>query len=112
MVSHLLRVRCRADYERRSGVAALYGDGRILSERSAAYMDRLVLPASTALVPCFNSIRDDRARVGFGVVVIFAPPLAHSVFLYCDPVGTGRYFHGELHFFELPSADVGHLAAG
>src|ERR1700736_1807538 len=42
MAPHLLRVRCGEDYEWRSAVAALYGDGRILSERSLAHMDRLV----------------------------------------------------------------------
>src|ERR1700675_726388 len=112
MVSHLLRVRRSEDDEWRSAVAAVHGDGRILSEWSTAHMDRLVLPAFTALVPCIDSIRHAGARVGFGVDAIFAASLAHSVLFYCDSLGIGGVFHRELHFFELSGADVGSLAAG
>src|ERR1700730_17267804 len=112
MVAHLLRVRRGEDYERGSAAASLHGDGRILSERSAAHLDRLVHAAFTALVSCFNSICYARARVGSGMDAIFATPLAHSVFFYCDSLGTRGYFHRELHFFELPGAGVGCLAAG
>src|ERR1700688_1001733 len=111
MVSDLLRIRRGEDDEWRSGVAAFHGDGRILSERSAAHVDRLAHAAFTALVPCFNSVRYAGAGVGFGVDAIFAAALAHRVFLYCDSMGAGSYIHRELHFFELPGAGVGSLAA-
>src|SRR3984957_19108764 len=111
MVSHLLRI-CRGEDDGwRSGVAAFHGDGRILSERSAAHVDRLVHAAFTALGSCFNRIRYAGAGVGFGVDAIFAAALAHRVFLYCDSMGAGSYIHRELHFFELPGAGVGSLAA-
>ncbi len=61
MVSHLLRVRCREDYRWRPRVAPLYGYGRVLSERSAAHLDRLVCAASATLVSCFERLRDSRA---------------------------------------------------
>src|SRR3984893_12974239 len=112
MVANLLRVRRGEDYERGSAVASLHGDGRILSERSAAHMDRLVHAAFTALVPCFVSVRHACARGGFGVDAIFARPLSDRVFLYCHSLGTRRYFHRELHFFELPGAGVGGPASG
>src|ERR1700686_98106 len=112
MVSHLLRVRRSEDDEWRSAVAAVHGDGRILSEWSTAHMDRLVLPGFTALVPCLHSISHAGARIGLGVDAIFAASLAHRLLFYCDSLGIGRYFHSELHFFELPGADVGSLAAG
>src|ERR1700722_2090064 len=76
MVPHLLRIRRGQDDEWRSGVAAFHGDGRILSKRSAAHVDRLVPAAFTALVPCFNNIRNAGAGVGFGVDAIFAAALA------------------------------------
>jgi hypothetical protein len=98
MDAHLLRVRLGEDYERGSAVASLHGDGRILSERSAAHLDRLVHAAFTALVPCFDSVRHARARVGSGVDAIFAAPLAHRVFLYCNPWEIGVIFTANYTF--------------
>ena len=112
MVSHLLRIRRSEDYEWRAAVAALYRDGRILSEWPAANLDRLVHATFAALVSCFDGIRHARARIGFGVDAVFAAPLAHCLFLYCDSLGARRYFHGELHVFELSGAGVRGLAAG
>ena len=51
VVPHLLRVRPGEAGQRRSAVAQLHRDGRVLPERSAAHLDRLVRAASAALVP-------------------------------------------------------------
>ena len=79
MVSHLLRVRRREDCGWRSGVAPLHRHGRVLPERSAAHMDRLVRAASAALVPCFDRLRHARAGIGAGLDVISAAALAHRL---------------------------------
>ena len=88
MVSHLLRIRRCKDHRWRSRVAQLYRDGRVLPERSAAYVDRLVHAASAALVPCFDGFCDTGTRTGFGLDVVSAAPLANRVLPYCDSLAT------------------------
>ncbi len=72
MVSHLLRIRRGEDCRRRPGVASLHGDGRVLPERSAADLDRLVHAASAALVPRFDCFRNTGPRIGL-VWMLFLP---------------------------------------
>ena len=50
VVPDLLRIGHGEAAERRRGVAQLYGDGRVLPERPAAHLDRLVRAAPAALV--------------------------------------------------------------
>src|ERR1039457_3135489 len=112
MVLHLLRVPCREDHRWRARVAQLYSDGRVLPERSAAHVDRLVHAASAALVPCFDSFCDAGARTGFGLDIVSAAPLANRVLLYCDSLANWSYFHRQLHVSKLPCPDAGTPFAG
>ena len=75
-----------------SGVAKLaggdpqwrhYGDGRVLPERAAAHVDRLVRAASSALVSRGCDGADTARRTGYRVDVIPAAALSHPVFLGC-----------------------------
>ena len=64
VVPHLLRIGHGEAGERRSAVAQLYGHGRVLPERPAAHVDRLVRRASAALVPRGHGGRNAGAGAG------------------------------------------------
>src|SRR5580700_8549397 len=72
MVSHLLRVGCGKNRRRRSRVASLYSHGRVLPERPAAHVDRLVRTASAARVPRNDGFCDAGTGIGFSVDVVSA----------------------------------------
>ena len=59
--------------QRRSAMAQLHRHGRVLPERPAAHLDRMVRPASAALVPCgFTHWRDAVMELGL-VFMLFLP---------------------------------------
>ena len=60
MVPYLFRIRHRETAQRRSAMAKLYSDGRVLSERPAADVDRMVHRTFAALVSRGDGGRDIR----------------------------------------------------
>src|ERR1700733_15350463 len=112
VVSDLFRVGRSEDRERRPGVAAFHGDGRVLPEWSAADVDWLVPPAFSALVSCGDGV--SYAGVGTGACVygVSAAALADRMFFYCDALATRRDSYGVLHVSELFGFGAGDFPAG
>src|SRR5437667_11050039 len=94
VVPHLLRIGHRKDRQRRSPVAQLDRDGRVLPEWAVAHLDRLVCAASAALVSCFERIRHACAGVGSGVDAVPASALADRMLLYRHPMGSRCHSYG------------------
>src|SRR5713101_6842156 len=86
MVHHLLRIRRGEGRRGRSRVAASDRDGRVLPERAAADMDRLVRATSSALVSYGHDPADPCGRAGPGVDAVPATALSHCVFSDYDAV--------------------------
>src|ERR1700756_3616964 len=81
VVHDLLRIRNSQDRQRRSRVAQSDGDGRVLSKRTAANLDRLVCATSAALVSHGNSCSHLGAGVGDYLDGVVAPPISHRAVL-------------------------------
>src|SRR5580692_266640 len=112
MVPDLFRIgRCQ-NYQRRSGVAALHSDGRVLPEWSAAHVDWLVCAAFAALVPRGDSLRNPGVGIGVGVDAVSAQALADHLLFRRDAVADWRDPYGELCISELSGFGVRHLFVG
>src|ERR1700733_9056432 len=81
--------------------------GRVLPERAAAHLDRMVSAASAALVSCRDGIRNARARTGTGGDAVSSAAPANPVLLYRDSVADRHHTPRELHLSELPGARAG-----
>ena len=110
VVSDLFRIRRGKNRQRRPAVAALHGDGRILPERSAANMDRVVRTTFSALVSHGVGIRD--AGIGVSVDAVPAETVADGLLFHRDAVAGGDHSDGELYVSKLSCADAGIFAAG
>ena len=104
MVPHLLRVGNRENRQRRSGVAALHGDGRVLPEWAAADVDRLVHAAFAALVSRGDGVSHVGAGACSGIHAVFAAALAHRLLFHRDAVADRRDSLGELYVSQLSGA--------
>ncbi len=112
VAADLLRIRNRETGERRSAMAQLDRDGRVLPERPAAHMDRLVLAAPAARFPRLHRGRDPGAGVGIGMDDPAAAPLPDRTVLPRDRLGDRGHCDGELCVLELPGLVVGNLVGG
>ena len=112
VVPHLFRIRHRQARQRRSAVAHPHRDGRVLPERPAAHLDRMVRRASAALVSCGQRCRHTGAGTCDRVDAFSSSPRAHTLFLHRDAVGDRRDSHRQLHVPQLPGAVAGISVAG
>src|SRR5713101_4455875 len=112
MLSDLFRVRRGKNHGRRSGVAELHGAGRVLPERTAANMDRVVHAALAALVPCGHGVWNIGAGIGAGVDDVSAAALSHSMLLHPHAVADRDHPLGELYVSELFGTGAGLPPAG
>ena len=94
MVPDLLRIGRGKNRQRRPAVAPLHGDGRVLPERSAANMDRVVRTTFSALVSRGVGIRDARAGIGVGVDAVPAETMADCLLFHRDAVAGGDHSDG------------------
>src|SRR5437899_4372553 len=67
MLPHLFRIGRGKDHGRRPAVAQLHSARRVLPERAAADVDRLVHAAPAALVPCSDGDGNAGAGAGAGM---------------------------------------------
>lgn len=81
VVLHLLRIGLGKNDVRRAGLAELHGDGQLLSEWTAAHVDRVVRSAAPALVSRRNGRDHPRCGACDHMDVIFAAAPAHHLFL-------------------------------
>src|SRR5215472_1918967 len=112
MLPHLFRVGRGKNFGRRSRVAELYGAGRVLPERAAAHVDRVVHAARpAALVPQGDRVWNPGARIGACLDDVPAAALPNRVLLHRDAMANRDHPFGELYFLELLSAGAGVSAA-
>src|SRR6266567_8739394 len=104
MVSNLFRIGNGKADQRRRAMAQLNRDGRVLPERPATNLDRLVCRTPAALVPCSVGRGHAGAGVGACLHALLATPLAFGLLLHRDTVGDRSYPDGELYFPQLPGA--------
>src|ERR1700689_547814 len=107
MVSHLLRIGCGEAAERRYRMAPSDRHGRVLPERSAPHLGRLVHSALAALVPLGNRILHAGAGTGHRLDVVSTPPLPRDLFSHRHAMGTWRDLYRQLHLSQLPCSSVG-----
>src|SRR3984885_8019641 len=86
VVPHLFRIRRGEDGQRRSFVAKLHCHGRLLPERPAAHVDRLVRAAFSALVPGLGRSSHSCNRAGAGLDAVSSAPVPYCVLLHRHPV--------------------------
>src|SRR5215475_15463082 len=111
MVSNLLRVRDGKNPEWRSRVAQLHSHGRVLPERTAADVDRLVHATSPALVSRGYCLCNAGHGTRDSLDVSTASALADCVLFYRHALGNRRHPDGKLHVLELPRPLAGHSLA-
>src|SRR5258708_18571720 len=105
MVPDLLRVGRGEAAEWGCALAQSYGYGRLLPERAAAHVGRLVCAASAALVSRDDGGAHPRAGACYCLACISAATVALDLLLHCHSVAGGRDFDRELHIPQLPRAD-------
>ena len=86
MVPDLFRIRRRENRKRRSGVAAIHRDGRLLPERAAADMDRMVRAAFAALVSRSGDGLHASGGTAGRVDAVSAEAISHRMLFYRDAV--------------------------
>ncbi len=93
-------------------MAPPHRDGRVLPERPAAHLDRLVRPASAALVPGRHRWCEPSCLRLAIVFLMFLPRRARLIcFLIVTPWEIGSNPHRELHLPELSRARARHSPA-
>ena len=98
MVSHLLRIRSCQNCERRRRLAQLHRHGRLLPERPAPHMDRLVRPAIAALVSRFRRRVHARHRAFYRLDAFPPASVPHSLLLYRHAIRDFHHSYRQLHF--------------
>src|SRR5207249_10768690 len=93
-------------------MAQFHGARRILPERPAADVDRLVYAALAALVSCGDSLGNARSGARAGMDDVPAAAIAKLVFSHCDALADRDHSLGELHVPDLPGAGSGDFVAG
>src|ERR1700759_101378 len=106
MVPHLLRIWLGEAAQRRHRMAPSDRHGRVLPERSSAYLDRLGHPAFAPLVPLGDGTGHAGDGTGHRMDDPAAPPLAHDLLLYRHPMGNWGDLHRQLYLSELPGFDA------
>src|SRR6185437_122849 len=112
VVADLFRVRNRQAGQRRSAMAQLHRHGRVLPERSAADLDRLVRAAPSALVSRCLGRRNFGDGTGLHLDDPAAAPLPYRSLLYCHVLGSRRDQHCELLLPELSGSLAWSSAVG
>src|SRR5277367_1613780 len=112
MVSHLFRIGRGENRKRRPGMAAIHRDGRLLSERPAADVDRVVRAAPAALVSRFGDFLHAADGIADRVDAVSTEEISHRLFFYCDAVRDFDYRDGELYVSELSGVAARGAAAG
>src|SRR5712692_3071392 len=110
MVPHLLRIRHRQNRQWRAGMAPLHRHGRVLSERTAAHLDRLVRATSPALVPRRHRFRHARPRARARRDALPPATRSHHLLLHRHALADRRDPHRQLHFPQLSSSRPRHLS--
>src|SRR5260370_25315180 len=82
ILPHLLRVRRRKDRRRRPAMAQLHRNGRVLPERPAADVDRLVRAPTPPLASFPDRLLSARAPAGARLDDGFPPSLANTHVLH------------------------------
>src|SRR2546425_12452356 len=93
-------------------MAQFHGARRVLPERPAADVDRLVYAALAALVSCGDSLGNARSGARAGMDDVPAAAIAKLVFSHCDALADRDHSLGELHVPELPGAGSGGSGVG
>src|SRR5271154_4468961 len=112
VVSDLLRIGRGENRRRRSRMAAVHGDGRVLPKWSVANVDRVVRPALPALVSCDDGIRHARTGTGPGVDAFSAETVANGLLFHRDAVADRNHPDGQLHISELSCSGARFSAFG
>ena len=111
MVSNLLPVWRSEAVEWRSRMATLYGHGRVLPKRTAAYLDWLVCTTSSTLVPRRNGLCNSGDGAWLGVDALFTATMANCTLLYRDALADRRNPDRELRIPQLFGSRHGGVAA-
>src|SRR5258708_35981088 len=102
ILPHLLRVRRREDRRRRPAMAQLHRNGRVLPERPASDVDRLVGAPPPPLVSRRDGIRSARTGDGSRLDHVFPPPLSTPPVLHRHALANRHHPHCQLYVPEFP----------
>src|SRR6266851_4240607 len=106
-LADLFRIGIGEDHGRRPAMAELHRARRVLPERPAADVDRLVHAASAALVPCGDRVCNTGDRAGARVDDVSAAPHSNPLLFHCDTLADRDHSLGELYVSELPRPRAG-----
>src|SRR6476646_7577827 len=93
-------------------MAELHGDGRVLPERTAANVDRMVRATPAALVSRRNGVLHACARTGLDLGGVSSSPHSNRALFRCDAVADWHHSHGQLYVSELSGPHSWISAAG
>src|SRR5579863_4461833 len=111
MVSHLLRIWNGQASQRRRAMAQSDGYGRVLPERPAPHLGRVVRGTPSTLVSRSFGVGDSGHGTWGGLHAVLSSTGEDHLLFYSHPVGSGRYSHGQLHLPQLPGTLVRIFAA-
>ena len=111
VVPYLLRIRPGEMAQRRSPMASPHRPRRLLPERPAAQLDRLVRRPSSPLVSRRNCGRHAVNRIRRRADALLSPPHPNHLFLYRHALADRHHPHRQLHVSQLPGACIGFSSA-
>src|SRR5437879_10543888 len=100
MLPHLFRIRHGEDLGRRPAMAELHRARRVLPERPAADMDRMVHAAPPALVPCSDGVWNAGCGTGASLTVFLPRGIRILFFLIITPLQIGILLFRNFHFLD------------